>query len=141
MQLGAAILQEGMLVVFYSCKLNSARCNYTVGEKEILSIVEALKEFCTMLYGCPNIHVFTDHKNNTFARLQTQRVLHWPLFMMTIPSNSTTSKAIATCLGMLCPDYLWMRGRKAMTHLIMPCLVKTKANKIYKLLQPHARGS
>jgi RNase H-like domain found in reverse transcriptase len=75
LQLGTAILQEGMLVAFYSRKLNSAQRNYTVGEKELLSKVETLKEFCTMLYGCPNIHVFTDHKNNMFAHLQTQHVL------------------------------------------------------------------
>jgi hypothetical protein len=43
--------------------------------------VETLKEFRTMLYGCPNIHIFTDHKNNMFACLQTQRVLLWHLFM------------------------------------------------------------
>jgi hypothetical protein len=29
-----------------------------VGEKEILSVVETLKEYHTMLYGCPNIYVY-----------------------------------------------------------------------------------
>jgi RNase H-like domain found in reverse transcriptase len=53
--------------------------NYTVGEKEILSIVEKLQEYCTTLYGCPNIYVYTDHKNNIFNNLQTQHVLHWCL--------------------------------------------------------------
>jgi hypothetical protein len=34
-----------------------------------------------MLYGCPDIHVYTDHKNNTFACFQTQRVLQWRLLL------------------------------------------------------------
>jgi RNase H-like domain found in reverse transcriptase len=77
-QLGMAILQEGVPVAFYSRKLTSAQRNYTVGEKELLSVVETLKEFRTMLYGSPNIH---DHKNSTFAQFQTQHVLQWQLFL------------------------------------------------------------
>jgi hypothetical protein len=34
-----------------------------------------------MLFGCPNIHVYTDHKNNMFDCLQTQCVLRWQLFL------------------------------------------------------------
>jgi RNase H-like domain found in reverse transcriptase len=77
LQLGAVIMQESSPVAFYSCKLNSTQRNYTVGEKEILSIVETLKTYRTMLYGCQHIYVYTDHKNNTFTNLQTQHVLCW----------------------------------------------------------------
>jgi hypothetical protein len=80
-QLGSVIMQDGKPVAFSSRKLNSAQQKYTTGEKELLSIVETLREYHTMLFGCPELHIYTDHKNLTFQNLQTQCVLHWHLFI------------------------------------------------------------
>ena len=42
-QLGGIITQDNKPLAFYSRKLNLSQINYTVSEKELLSIVETLK--------------------------------------------------------------------------------------------------
>ena len=50
-QLWAFIIQKGKPIYFYDIKLTDAQKRYTVTEKELLSIVETLKEFITILLG------------------------------------------------------------------------------------------
>jgi len=75
-QLGAVISQEGKSITFYSRKLNKAQRNYTTTEKELLLIVETVKEFRNILFGYP-IRVYFDHKNLVHSATisQSQRVM------------------------------------------------------------------
>ena len=68
-QLGGVISQENRPIAFFSRKLNSAQKNYPITEKELLSIVETLKEYKYLLLG-NKIKVFTDHKNLTYTETQ-----------------------------------------------------------------------
>ena len=51
LQIGAVISQKGKPIAFYSQNMNSSQTNYTTTDKELLSIVEYLKEFRNILLG------------------------------------------------------------------------------------------
>ncbi len=79
-QLGAVISQNGKPIAFYSRKLNPAQTRHTTTERELLSIVETLKEFRNILLG-HKIIVHTDHQNLTCKNFNTKRVMRWRLML------------------------------------------------------------
>lgn len=64
-QLGSVISQNNRPIAFYTRKLTNPQTKYTTTEKELLSIVETLKEFQNILLG-QQLVVHTDHKNLTY---------------------------------------------------------------------------
>ena len=93
-QLGACISQEGKPIIFYSKKSNQAQHNYTTGEKELLLIVEILKEFCNILLG-QKLHIYTDHANLISKESQNQWIMQWHLILEEY--------------GL---DLIWLKGKK-----------------------------
>jgi hypothetical protein len=81
-QLGAVISQRNKPIAFFSRRLSKAQRNYTTTEKELLSIVECLKQFRGILFGY-KINVFSDHKNLVYAATvsESQRVMRWRLIL------------------------------------------------------------
>lgn len=77
-QLGAVISQKNIPIAFYSRKLTESQQNYTTTERELLAIVETLKEFRTILLG-QQIIIHTDHKNLTYKVFNCERVMRWRL--------------------------------------------------------------
>jgi len=79
-QLGGVIAQNNFPIAFYSRKLNAAQRNYTTMEKELLSIIETATHHRGILIGF-QIRFHSDHKNLSFERFQSERVLRWRLLL------------------------------------------------------------
>jgi hypothetical protein len=82
LQLGAVISQSNHPLAFYSRKLSPTQQRYTTSERELLSIVETLKEFRNILLG-RIINVFTDHSNliKPDTVFQSNRLMRWRLLI------------------------------------------------------------
>ena len=52
------------LVAFMSEKMSSAKCNYAIGDKELLAIISCLEKWHIYIYQLPRpFTIFTDHYN------------------------------------------------------------------------------
>ena len=74
------MVQDRRPLGFYTRKLNAAQLNYTVGEKELLGIVEGLKAFEGMVKGF-DLTIHTDHLNLLYNKLPSQRMTCWRLLL------------------------------------------------------------
>ena len=79
-QLREVIIQRGKNIAFHSRKLIDDQKSYTVTEKELLSIVETLKEFRNILLG-QILRIYTDHKNLICNNFNNDIILIWSLII------------------------------------------------------------
>jgi RNase H-like domain found in reverse transcriptase len=63
-QLGSVISQGGHPTAYYSRKRTETQRNNMIGEREMLSVVETLNEFRTMILGYCKM-IYMDHENST----------------------------------------------------------------------------
>ena len=80
LQLGATLMQNGKPLGYYTRKLNKSQRNYTVGEKELLSVFEGLKAFDGVVRGT-KIIVHTDHLNLLYKGDPSQRMIRWRMLI------------------------------------------------------------
>ena len=70
------IIQEGRQITFYSIKLYKPQQSYTLTEKELLSIVEALEDFQTLyIFLVRLLKIYTGHINITCKNFNTNITL------------------------------------------------------------------
>jgi hypothetical protein len=76
-------------VAYYSRSMTSAECNYGIGDKELLAIVEGMREYHCMVVSLKKpIQIITDHANLlTIATKQilNRRQARWALELSEIP--------------------------------------------------------
>ena len=79
-QVGAVLKQQGNVVGVYSRKLTGPQRRYPTIDKELLGQVEGVQHFRGTIKGC-DVRLKTDHKNNTYDSVKSERRLLWRLFL------------------------------------------------------------
>ena len=108
---GAVLLQENdgvdKPIAYFSKKLNGSQMKYSTVEKELLSLILALKHFETYISAGPGpLKVFTDHNPLKFInkfKNQNKRLMNWSLFLqdvnIIIEHVKGKDNVIADCLS------------------------------------------
>ena len=92
-------------VAFYSKKFSPAELNYDVHDKEMVDIVDCMRQWRHMLVGCPRrVVVYTDHRNLEYfqyTKILSRRQARWAEllsefnFVITYRSGEKNGKADA----------------------------------------------
>jgi hypothetical protein len=131
LQLGACISQDGKPLTFYSCKLNPAQTQYTTTKREVLSIVETLKECRHILLG-QQILAHTDHENLPFKQVNSDRVMRWRLYIEEYSPDlgyiKGTKNVVADALSRLEKDDLVSKDTKELFYSIIHTFDTEKDN-------------
>ena len=87
-QLGAVISQNNKSIAFFPRIFIKPQFNYTMTEKELISIVGCLKQLHRILFGY-EVNVFSYHKNMVYAATlsESQRAIHWRLILKEFGPN------------------------------------------------------
>jgi ribonuclease HI len=83
--MGTVLFQESHPVAYESAKFSLAELNYSTCEKELLSIVHALKTWRCYLEGASHpVKVYTDHQPLTYLPTKGtlgDRQIHWAQYI------------------------------------------------------------
>ena len=132
LQLGAVISQNKKPIAFFSRKLTPAQTRYTTTERELLAIVETLKEFRNILLG-QKIIVYTDHQNLTYTNFNTDRVMRWRLILEEYGPELCYTKGTHNIVA----DAL---SRLEITNKTSPSLTETSVNEFFALRHKNAHN-
>ncbi|MEG0619337.1 MAG: reverse transcriptase domain-containing protein [Bacilli bacterium] len=80
--MGGILYQSHGIIGIFSAKFSDTEIRYTVSEKEMLSVITALKKFKKIIY-LSKIIIYSDHANLCFnTDLSTNRMQRWKLALM-----------------------------------------------------------
>ena len=86
--LGDVIIQNNKNIAFFYGRLGKPHRRYTTTDKELLAIVECLKQFRGIIFGF-EINILSDNKNLVYAATlgESQRIMCWILIIREFEPN------------------------------------------------------